>query len=307
MNKKALNLSFINKYGYQDLKNLLLEFAQCEFKNIEKEKNNKAFNIPTAFTSIGGLGESIAVRIIPNAIGSASKGGCAHDITIRDENFKVIDAVEVKNVCLEGTKECKVCETKLPRFQTRCYCCKKDYDDNKSNFRYISDSRAGISASAHMKYAVDCNEIKRYFIFITSWDSNLSCIKINGFKFNCCNEYFTQYIKNQNTNGKGKSCNLLPYSRDWHLSGPIKILETQLTEQDVSIHYLDIENEVIEPIPYKNFRTKTVLFTKDDCSNIQSFESLKNEGNIDYESNIQYFNHHNKQFGKVREGKTSRK
>ena len=306
MNKKTLNLPF-NKYGYQNLKNLLLEFAQCEFKNIKKEKNNETFNIPTAFTSMGGLGESIAVRIIPDAIGSASKGGCAHDITIRDENFKVIDAVEVKNVCLEGTKECKVCGTKLPRFQNYCYCCKKDYHDSTSNFKYLSDSRAGISASAHIKYAIECNEIKRYFIFITSWDSDLSCIKINGFKFNCNNEYFTQYIKNQYTNGKGNTCNFLPYSRDWHLSGPIKILETQLTEEDVNINYLDIDNEVIEQIPYHNFRTNTVLFTQTDCSDVALFECLKNEDKIDYESNIKYFNHHDKQFGKEREGKTTRK
>jgi hypothetical protein len=49
------------------------------------------------------------------------------------------------------------------------------------------------------------------------------------------------------------------------------------------------------------------LFTQTDCSNVALFECLKNKGVIDYEHNIQYFNHHDKQFGKEREGKTTRK
>lgn len=251
--------------------NRLNEWGIQEKKNIIKEKTfNK--NFPFAFTDLGNLGEELLLYLDKDSLGSSSKGGCSFDnITCVDNNFNTIEAREVKFISLDGTKECKTCKIKAPPFQPNCLKC-----NESNNFKYFSDTRAGISASAHVKY----KQISEVVIFISKYNDKLSKINLKCYKILSDNIYFETYCINQHENGKGNTCNLLPYSYDWYCSGPIKLLDININistdDINMEILYDDFNNNISEPIPINIFNKYEVSnyniideFTKyDDIKNL---------------------------------------
>ena len=225
------------------------EWAKNEKKNIVKEQNlNK--NHSFAFTNIGDLGEELALYMYPLSIGGSSKGGIAFDNKEINENKETINAREIKVVCLEGSKQCNKCKNKCPRFQNHCLYCNKE-----SSFKLISDSRAGISASAHIKYK---NVLSEYIIFIIEYNEQTSIIDFKCFKILSSNIYFNKYIENQYKNSTSNTCNLLPYSYDWHLSGPIKIIDIKINisinEPKIDILFYNMNSIIYEKVPKKIFK-----------------------------------------------------
>lgn len=107
----------------EELFHKIKEWAKEEKHNIHKERTYDR-NMSFAFGNMGGFGEELVLLMLPGALGSASKGGAAHDIiTEWDENFKTIRAKEVKAISLNGTKPCLKCGLKAPVFQTKCLKC----------------------------------------------------------------------------------------------------------------------------------------------------------------------------------------
>lgn len=247
----------------------LKEFGMNEKKNIYKEKTRNR-NQPYAFLGGGNFGEQLTLDIYPETIGSASKGGMAFDNKTLGTDNELVSAKEVKFVSLIGTKQCKICckdsgANKCPWFQKTCLYCKNE------DFKYISDSRAGISSSAHIKYK---HIISEYIIFVQDYDNSKETISIKGYKFLTENEYFNTYIQNQYDSGKkkGGTCNFVPYSYDWVLSGPILILDVDIdiskVEPEVIYHsynplsetYDDVTNTMLEKLLTK--QEKTIILDK---------------------------------------------
>lgn len=223
------------------------EWAIFEKQNILKERTFNR-NFPFAFLGLGNLGEELVLYLDENSLGSSSKGGCSYDNIVEiDSNFNTLKAREIKFISLNGTKQCKKCEQKAPPFQLKCLKC----SDN--NFKLISDSRSGISASAHVKYG---HIIQEYVIFISDYDEKCDILNLKCFKILSDNIYFANYCKNQFENGKGNTCNLLPYSYDWYSSGPIKLLDLNIICKNLNennnfleILFDNFDNNISEKIP----------------------------------------------------------
>jgi hypothetical protein len=236
----------------RELSDELKVWGKTEKRNIEKEKYMKR-NLPMAFLGSGDFGEELTLYMYPESIGSSSKGGMAFDNKEINDDKKNILAREIKFVCLEGSKKCKNCEEKSPRFQDICIFC------GGNDFKLISDSRAGISSKAHEMYKTLLQE---YIIFVMKFNEDKFIIDLKCFKFLSTNEYFDAYITNQCKNGKGKSCNFVPYSYDWYLSGPIKIMDVDVDisadETKITPKVYDTTSATYEDVPKRVFSDEEI-------------------------------------------------
>ena len=224
----------------------LIHWAKEEKKNIQKEKTMNR-NLCFTFKGLGDIGEELALYMYPKSIGGSSKGGGAFDNKEINENKETIFAREIKFVCLEGTKKCKKCKNKCPRFQDSCIFC------GNNKFDKISDSRASISAKSHIQYK---HLLGEYIIFVMEYNEKNNIINLKCFKFLSNNEYFDKYIKNQHEKG-GQNCNFIPYNYDWYLSGPINIINIDIDiseiEPKLNIIYYDIQSIIYENVPNSVF------------------------------------------------------
>jgi hypothetical protein len=77
-------------------------------------------------------------------------------------------------------------------------------------------------------------------------------------KIDANNEYFNHYITNQYENSsKSNNCNLLPFSYDFHLSGPILLLDYDIDENhNIIKNYENMNNTTIMNIPVSKFNKK---------------------------------------------------
>tara|TARA_B100000902_G_C27305449_1_gene915174 strand:+ start:92 stop:1030 length:939 start_codon:yes stop_codon:yes gene_type:complete len=298
----STNISIIHAVSdvlTEDLK----EYGTNEKKNINKEKTRNN-NQPYAFINGGDFGEQITLNLFPNTIGSASKGGMAYDNKTLNKDKELISAREVKFVSLVGTKKCKTCNNKCPPFQTCCIYC------NSNDFKKMSDSRAGISSDAHIKYK---NIINEYIIYVQDYNDDTNIITIKGYKFLSTNNYFNGYIQNQYDSGKNKggNCNFIPYSYDWVMSGPISIINVDIDisniEPIITYHLYNPQSEIYDDVSMVTI--KKILNSHEQ----QKFQEqiildnkMINNGYIDYEYIKSIFNIRNKCIGKSR-GSTCRK
>ena len=278
-----------------EVKEELTNWAKVEKRNIVIEQNSQR-NLPRAFCGVGDLGEALVLAMYPESIGSSSKGGMAHDNKeVNAVTGEIMCAREVKFISLEGTKTCKKCPQKSPRFQKRCYYC------HSTDFKLNRDSRAGLSSKAHQEWYVEKRILNEYIIFIQRYDENIETIELVAFKFLSSNEYFCEYIKNQYENGKGSSCNFIPYSYDWFLSGPIKILDIAIDISNenpiLNTKFYSINSTRHEMVPIS-------LFNKNEITEYK-FNAIHEKLNYDYvmSTGIKI---RNKNLGKNR-GKVTRK
>ena len=288
-----------------ELLNCINDFKNNEFKNILKEKTLDR-NMPFAFGGLGDVGEELALYMFPESYGSASKGGCAFDNKELDDTGNVILAREIKMCSLDGSKECinKECKGsqtvghKAPAFQDKCIYCKG------SEFKTIHDSRCGISVKPHIDWAVDKSILKEYILIAVKYNRDYDSIYMHGWKVLSDNEYFKDYILNQAKHGKGGTCNCLPYSIDFHLSGPITLFEIELFKDSNKINYYDLSNTVHDTIPKYNKNSGKPLkyqYTVPD-------DPFMENTSINYSDNINKFKLKSGKkncLGKVR-GKTTR-
>ena len=137
-----------------------------------------------------------------------------------------------------------------------------------------------------------------YILYISEYDKLTNGINLKCFKILSKNAYFNQYITNQNDNGRGDTCNLMPYSWDFYLSGPIILFDiTVLSNGSIIEKFWDLDNYKIINIP-----KKIIDSNKKNCS----FTGTIPVEGIKYESIIDYCSIKKKSLGKLR-GNTSRK
>lgn len=283
----------------------LEEYGRNEKKNIYREEIQNR-NLPHAFLNGRNFGEYLTVLIYPDTIGGASKGGIAFDnMTIgkdgKDNKInKIISAKEAKYVNLVGTKKCKKCKNKCPPFQKKCIFCKgEDFEDK-------SDSRACISSEAHIKYKDYINE---YIVYVEDYNKITNTISIKGYKFISKNAYFDTYIQNQydNGNSKGGTCNFIPYSYDWFMSGPISIINIDINisnaEPEIIYHLYNPLSEIYDDVPYDKF--EKLLYSDEKKLLLELDKTRLINGCFKYDYIKDIFKLRAKNIGKLR-GSTSR-
>ena len=276
----------------------LKDYGKNEKNNVKKEKERNK-NQPYAFLGGGDVGEQLTLDIYPDTIGSASKGGMAYDNKTLGKDNELVSAKEVKWVSLIGTKQCKTCQNKCRPFQKKCIFCKGE------DFKNMSDSRAGISCEPHIKYKHIINE---YIIFVQGYNDSTGTITLKGYKFLSKNAYFDTYIQNQYDSGnkKGGTCNFIPYSYDWFMSGPITIMDVDINistnEPEITYHLYNPLSEIYDTLPIAMLEKK---LTSGEKTIILDKTKLIN-GCFEYDYIKDIFKIRSKSIGKPR-GITSRK
>jgi len=270
-----------------DMITCIEDFSKQTRKNIlfEEIKNK---NFTKAFKNIGDFGEELVLHMFPESIGSGSNGGCAFDNVELNENKTEKLAREVKTLSKIQPKQCINCKYKIPYFQKICIKC------NGVEFKIISDSRFGICSKAHIEYK---NLLQEYILIILNYDIITKYINIKMIKLDANNEYFNNYISNQFENSnKSNNCNLLPFSYDFHLSGPIMLLDYDIDENhNIIKNYETINSTTIMDIPVN-------IFTKKEKQDMNINENIET---IPYDTYKQYFTLRKKNLNKDR-GTTSR-
>ena len=273
----------------ESLLNEMKQFATDEFKNIDKERE-KCRNKPFAFCGLGEMGENLLLEMFPKSFGSGSKGGIAYDNIELNTDRSIKFARECKTCSLNGTKECisKKCKGnhktgyKAPTFQPTCTRC------GESKFKSNNDSRLGICTKAHKEYAIDLNILKEYIFILIKYISESDSITIHCCKIMCDNEYCTDYLLNQLNSGSKNTCNCLPYSIDFNLSGPITLFNIELFRNDEhKIHYYNLDNTKHDDIPLHNKNTGQKLKYKFN-GDVNPFEHF-NKDSLNYDEMIHMF------------------
>jgi hypothetical protein len=241
--------------------------------DLENERKYEKHKISMAFSDISIFGEMLC-SLITGMYGNGGSGS-GHDLS------NGIYASEVKTVCWAQPWKCENCEKRSPHTSKLCIHCKSNKLINPK------DSRAGISASAHLKYI---NVLKSYYIVLIDHvkDDNYS---IHVWVINSSNKYFDTYIRKQ-AEQTSKTCNLIPRSFDFHMSGPMLILKiTMNLNSEFTFHIEECNN--IENIPKK-------LLNKEEKDKFPEFEI-----DIPYNIGLERLCIRDKSYGKER-GETTR-
>ena len=234
-----------------------------EYKEgLQRWTKNWSWQIPCSIKSnldllcpdSGAMGEELS-SIASGKKGGAS-GGSGFDLV--DKKRKKAD--EVKLALWVQSSKCQNCEEKVLFWHSQCNHC------GSLNLKIKADSRWGIDARATVLY----KEILEYYhlMIVTPKEYVSSCrtFTFSHFVIKGSNDYFCQYIENQFYGStKSNNCNLLPYSYDFYMCEPIKIIESTIMvkEEDVEINYFDLDSKVPEPMDINKLKSKELKILLD--------------------------------------------
>jgi hypothetical protein len=175
----------------------------------------KDLRMPFSFPDIDRFGEGL-FGLMSGMKGSGTKGSGA-DLT----DGRIQDEVKTVNLCQPS--RCKACskennQKRSPWSDTVCAHC------GSSDLEKIDDSRFGISASAHMK---DEGTIRRYCLVAIEHEEG-DLFKITCWTIMSEDKYFSEYVEKQ-AKQTSKTCNLLPRSFDFKMSGAKQVLKFNMT------------------------------------------------------------------------------
>ena len=207
----------------------------------------RTIGIPTknsmVFSDIDKFGE-VLCSLLTGMYGKGGRGS-GHDLS------NGMFAAEVKTVCWCQPWECKTCSVKgnkkkSPWTSTSCLHC------GSTALARVNDSRAGISANAHLKYI---DVLKEYYVvLIDHIDAEEYAVKV--WKIESSNPYFDNYVRTQAANGSKDTCNMIPGKYDFHMSGPRLIFKIKLWLGS-SPKFETEKCDKIEDVPY-------ILLRKDE-------------------------------------------
>lgn len=200
--------------------------------NLEFE--NPAKNVRLSFKDIGAFCEFLAIDYYPGFVGSGS-GGMGLDLS----NFDTGKAIECKSCCTIQNSRCLDCNNKFNSlFLDKCPYC------NSENYKKISDSRFSINAKELLDEIAEgiFENLTFCHIFLKEIDQAKDQITIvlRWFRVDFddpdISDYQLEYFRNQVSEGKANTCNLLPDSFDFYKLRPL-----QFTETTISLNYADLD------------------------------------------------------------------
>lgn len=206
--------------------------------------------IPTsnsmAFTGIDVFGQGLA-SVYSGMYGNGGKGS-GFDLTDRAGR-----AWEVKTLCLCQPWRCRGCTRRSPWSSEVCVHC------GSAELERMDDSRFGIKADAHVKYA---DSLEAYCLIAVNYSAERECYTIDMWEIRCDNPYFQLYVKTQHENGSS-TCNMLPRKYDFYMSGPEHVLHVDFT-LDGGIVAMSLERS-IEKMPVHLLRKEEAALVSADA------------------------------------------
>lgn len=189
---------------------LLAYYAKMWQHSLHMERMFAGLRMPFSFPDIDRYGEALCASL-SGLKGSGTKGSGA-DLT----DGRIQD--EVKTVCLCQPSRCAGCDRRSPWSYTACAHC------GSTELERMTDSRFGINAAAHLK---DKDTLRQY------WCVALEHVEGDVFQttvwtIQSSNAYFAAYV-DQQAKQSSKTCNLLPRSYDFVLSGAKRVFQVQMT------------------------------------------------------------------------------
>lgn len=201
-----------------DVARLLTMYALQWQSNRIMEKLYESSGISQAFQGIDKFGELLCSLLSPGYRGNGGAGS-GHDLS------NGTDAKEVKAVCWFQPWKCLSCERRTPYYcGPSCFHCKKE------TLKRVHDSRASISAAAHIKYI---DVLNNYMIVLIEFTDMPDDVSVSVWNISSDNAYFDAYVHNQYNNGSGNTCNMLPRLRDFYMSGPVRVMQATMTIPEV--------------------------------------------------------------------------
>jgi len=234
---------------------LLNMYARQWQSNRNLEKLYESSGISQAFQGIDKFGELLCSLLSPGYRGNGG-GGSGHDLS------NGTDAKEVKTVCWFQPWKCsdKSCERRTPYYcGPSCFHCKKE------TLYRVKDSRAGISAAAHIK---DIDVLKNYMIVLIQPTDVHDEVSVAVWNISSDNAYFDAYVHNQHEHGSS-TCNMIPGQRDFHMSGPVRMMQATMTIPEVGEPTVTEPDfaPLPEPVPWK-------VMNKEDKKDIEERETI---------------------------------
>jgi len=217
------------------------------------EKLHQSTGISLAFQGIDKFGELLCCLLSPGYRGNGG-GGSGHDLS------NGTDAKEVKTVCWFQPRRCTGCKKR-----TAYYCGPECFHCHEKKLEKMKDSRAGISAAAHMK---DIDVLKNYMIVLIRPTDLLDQVSVTVWNISSDNAYFSAYVRNQHEHGS-TTCNMIPENRDFHMSGPVRIMQVTMTLPDVGEPTVAASDFTLlpEPVPWR-------VMNNDDKKGLEKQESI---------------------------------
>ena len=197
----------------------------------------------------GGIGEYLG-SLVSGKKGTGS-GGSGFDLSDGES------ADEVKLACLVQSSKCKDCDAKVLFWYAECNYC------GSSNLKRLNDSRWGIDATAGVKYK---DELDKYILQVIKpkeYDADCKTFIYEYYVVDSKDPYFSEYLVNQYNNGKKSNCNYLPYSYDFYLSNPVKLIELEFTVNEngnrYKVNYWNLEHSEACDIPLSVLRKSELI------------------------------------------------
>lgn len=190
---------------------LLYSYAKMWQHSLHMERTfGLALRMPFSFPDIDRYGEALCA-LLSGLKGSGTKGSGA-DLT----DGRIQD--EVKTVCLCQPSRCTRCDRRSPWSDTVCAHC------GNADLERMTDSRFGINAAAHLK---DKDTLRQYWCVALEHVGG-EVFQTTVWTIQSSNSYFTAYVEQQ-AKQSSKTCNLLPRSYDFVLSGAKRVFQVQMT------------------------------------------------------------------------------
>ena len=203
-------------------------------------------NLDLFFTNKGDCGEYLG-SLVSDKLGTGS-GGSGFDLS--DGSL----ADEVKFACLIQPSRCNECGSKVLFFEKECRRC------NSTDLKPLNDSRWSIDTDAGIKYH---EEMDNYILQLLEPKEYTSSCRTFIYKYyivDAHNKYFLNYLQNQYNGGSKKTANFIPYSFDFYMSEPIKLIEIEIEVGEEGNEYntifWDLENTTVEEMPTSILRKK---------------------------------------------------
>lgn len=233
------NMDSSNQNKEKEITELLKWYATRWRDELEMEKR---LGIPTsnsmAFQGVDVFGQ-VLMSLYTGMYGNGGKGS-GYDLSDRKGK-----AAEIKTVCLCQPWRCEKCKTRSPWSCTTCVHC------GSEQIERMNDSRFGISAAAHVKFK---DFLKNYYM-VTIDHQSKDIYEICAWSIDSSNKYFNDYVQTQYEHG-GSTVNCLPGSYDFYMSGPTRILTSQITLSNTPTVLSLIFPNVVESMPISCLTTK---------------------------------------------------